>query len=57
MCLEFITQIFVMACHNFVCYEVFEVTNSHACVCVLNNVLLTCNYDYNIKSHFQKGDT
>ncbi len=32
--------IFVMACHNFLCHEVFEVMNSHACVCVLNNLLL-----------------
>jgi hypothetical protein len=29
--------------------------NSHACV--LNNLVLTCDYEYNIKSHFQKGDT
>ncbi len=31
-------------CHGmpyfFVCHEVFEVMNSHACVCVLNNLLL-----------------
>jgi hypothetical protein len=46
-----------------VCYEVFEVMNSHACVCVLNNVcvlniiLLNYNYDYDINSHFEKGDT
>ncbi len=40
-----------------VCHEVFEVMNSHACVCVLNNILLTCNHDYNINSHFEKGDT
>ncbi len=40
-----------------VCHEVFEVMNSHACVCVLNNILLTCNYDYNINNHFEKGDT
>ncbi len=39
------------------CHEVFEVMNSHACVCVLNNLLLTCNYDYNINNHFEKGDT
>jgi hypothetical protein len=30
---------------------------SHACVCVLNNVLLTCNYDFNTNSCFKKGDT
>jgi hypothetical protein len=41
-------QIFVIACHNFLYHEVFEVMNSHACVCVLNNLLLTYNYDYNI---------
>jgi hypothetical protein len=40
----------------FVCHEVFEVMNSHACVCVLNNLLLTCNYDYNIDSCFEKND-
>jgi hypothetical protein len=39
------------------CHEVFEVMNSYACVCVLNNLLLTCNYDYNINGHFEKGDT
>jgi hypothetical protein len=31
--------------------------NSHACPRVLNNISLTCNYDYNIKSHLKKGDT
>jgi hypothetical protein len=31
--------------------------NSHAHVCVQNNILLTCNYDYNINDHFEKGDT
>jgi hypothetical protein len=41
----------------FLCDEVFEVMNSHAHVCVLNNLLLTCNYDYNINSCFEKGDT
>jgi len=40
-----------------VCNEVFEVMNSHACACLLNNLSLTCNYDYNIKTHFKKGDT
>ncbi len=50
--------IFVMACHNFfVCHEVFEVMNSDACVCVLKNILLFYNYDYNINNHFEKGDT
>jgi hypothetical protein len=39
------------------CHEVFEVMNSHACVCVLNNLLLTSIHDYNINSHFEKGDT
>ncbi len=40
------------------CHEVsIETMNSHACVCVLNNLFLTCNYDYNINSHFEKGDT
>jgi len=41
------------------CHEIFEIMNLHAnvCVCVLNNLLLTCNYDYNINSHFEKGDT
>jgi len=39
------------------CHEVFEVMNSYSCVCVLNNLLLTCNYDYNINSCFEKGDT
>jgi hypothetical protein len=29
----------------------------HVFVCVLNSLFLTCNYDYNIKSHFGKGDT
>jgi hypothetical protein len=64
VCLEFMAPIFIMACHNFfVCYEVFEIINSHACicvlndVCVLNNLLLNCNYDYDINSHFEKGDT
>jgi len=38
------------------CHEVFEATNSHACVCVLNNLFLTSNYDYNINYHFEKGD-
>jgi hypothetical protein len=37
----------------FVCHEVFKIMNSHAFVCVLNNLLLNCNYDYNI----EKGDT
>ncbi len=48
-----------MACHNSLCAmdEVFEIMNSHACVYVLNNLLLICNYDYNINSHFEKGDT
>jgi len=32
--------IFVMACHFFLCHEVFEVVNSHACICVLKNLLL-----------------
>jgi hypothetical protein len=58
MCFEFMAPIFVMACHKyFVCHEVFEVINSHACVCVLNNILLICNYDYNINNYFEKGDT
>ncbi len=58
MCLEFMAPIFVMACHNFfVCHEVFEVMNSDACVCVLKNILLFYNYDYNINNHFEKGDT
>ncbi len=49
--------IFVMASHLFfVCHEVFEVMNSYACVCVLKNLLLTCNYDYNINNHFERGD-
>jgi hypothetical protein len=39
------------------CHEVFEITNSYACVWVLNNLLLTCNYDYNINNHVEKGDT
>jgi len=50
--LEFMAPIFVMTCHNFVCHEAFEVMNSRACVCVPNNLLLICNYDYNINSHF-----
>jgi len=38
--------------------KVFEVMNSHACACVLKNLLLICNnYDYNINSHFEIGDT
>jgi hypothetical protein len=49
-------SIFVMACYNFLRHEVFEVMNSHACVCVLNNMLLTSNYDYNINGCFEKGD-
>jgi len=32
----------------------FFCVNSHACVCVLNNILLTCNNDYNINNHFEK---
>jgi hypothetical protein len=48
-------------CHDmpyfFVCNKVFEILNSHACVCVLNNLLLTYSYDYNINSHLEKGDT
>ncbi len=39
------------------CHEVFEVMNSHAYVFVLNNILLTCNYDYNINSCFENYDT
>jgi hypothetical protein len=39
------------------CHEVFEIVNSHACVCILNNLLLTYNYDYNINNHFEKNDT
>jgi hypothetical protein len=31
--------------------------NSHACAHVLNNLSLTCNYDYNINSCFEKSDT
>jgi hypothetical protein len=27
------------------------------CICVLNNLLLTYNYDYNINNHFEKDDT
>jgi hypothetical protein len=39
------------------CHEVsIETMNSYACVCVLNNLFLTCNYDYNIKNHFEKSD-
>jgi hypothetical protein len=38
------------------CHKVFKLMNSYACVCVLNNLLLTYNYDYNINSHFEKGD-
>ncbi len=58
MCFEFMASIFVMACHNFfVCHEIFEIMNSRACVCVLINLLLICNYDYNINSCFEKGDT
>jgi hypothetical protein len=34
-----------------------EIMNSHACVCVLNNILLTCNYDYNINSYFEICNT
>jgi len=40
-----------------VCHEVFEIMNSHAYVCVLNNLSLACNYDYNVNSCFEKGDT
>ncbi len=32
--------IFVMAYQIFVCHEVFEVMNAHACLCVLKNLLL-----------------
>jgi hypothetical protein len=39
------------------CHEVFEIMNSHVCVCVLNNLLLAYNYNYNINSHFEKCDT
>ncbi len=47
-----------MACHNVLCaMKVFKVMNSHACVCKQNNLLLICNYDYNINSLFEKGDT
>jgi hypothetical protein len=35
----------------------FEVINWHAFVCVLNNLLLTYSYDYDINSHFEKNDT
>jgi len=41
----------------FMCHGVFEVMNSHAYVCVLNNTLLICNYDYNINNRFEKCDT
>jgi hypothetical protein len=57
LCFKFRESIFVMGCNNFLCHEVFEVMNSHACVCVLNNLLLICNYDYNINGCFEKGDT
>jgi hypothetical protein len=58
MCFEFMAPIFIMSRHNFfVCHEVFEIMNSYACVCLLNNLLLTCNYDYNINSRFEKGVT
>jgi hypothetical protein len=30
--------------------------DSHACVCILKKLLLTCNYDYNINIRFEKGD-
>jgi len=45
--------------HKFLCaMKVFEVMNSHACVCVLNNLLLIYNnYDYNINNRFEKVDT
>jgi hypothetical protein len=56
MCFEFMAPIFVMACHNFLCAISF-LSHSHACVCVLNNLLLTCNYDYNTNSRFEKNDT
>jgi hypothetical protein len=57
VCFEFMPTIFVMACQNvFMCHEVFEVMNSHECVSVLNNLLLTCNYDYNMNNRFEKGD-
>jgi hypothetical protein len=39
------------------CHQLFEVMNSHACVCVQNNLLSICDYDYNINNHFEKGDT
>ncbi len=38
--------------------KVFEIMNSHACVCALKNILLIYNnYDYIINNHFGKGDT
>jgi len=38
-------------------HKVFEIVNLLACVCVLNNLFLTCNYDYNINSCFGKNET
>ncbi len=42
---------------KFMCHELFKIMNSHACACVFKNLLLTCNYDYNINIYFGKGDT
>ncbi len=36
-CFE-MTSIFIMTYHNFVCGEIFEILNSNACVCILNNL-------------------
>jgi hypothetical protein len=38
----------------FLCHVIFEVMNSHACACVINNYR---RYDYNINNRFEKGDT
>jgi hypothetical protein len=59
MCFKFMAPIFILACHSFLFTMSYtkKIMNSHACVCVLNNILLTYNYDYNINSHFEKGDT
>ncbi len=53
VCLEFMAPIFVMACHNVLCAMKFLKPWIHACVCVLNNLFLTCNYDYNINNFFK----
>jgi hypothetical protein len=57
LCLEFITAIFVMACHYFLVPWGFW-NHEFTCMCMCTKQsIIDCNYDDNINSHFEKGDT